>query len=329
MTTFVQLYGTMGFELLKAIHKNVAQYTRSGGDPSLLAGRGEVAIGVSFANDVVERIRKGFPIRFVAPKDGIGYEIGALALVKGAPNRENGLRLIDWALDPQNQVLGPQNGEVSIQSNSRTPIDPDVPKFEDVKLIAYDFGKYGTPAVRDGLIKRRGGKQAFHAALTAGVVARRAHLGATGPRVGSVPARGSAQTGPPSRDLARDARGSGRRARPARGGGARGRGGSPWWGGRSPGPRLAVRGRCCWHLPVSCEARGPGVGGARDGRLSTAGPDRARPLVRGEAVGGASLVAPVFLFIVTGGRDAPRERDVEGGLTASYLLKPRPRCFSC
>ena len=71
------------------------------GDPSLLAGRGEVAIGVSFANDVVERIRKGFPIRFVAPKDGIGYEIGALGLVKGAPNRESALRLIDWALDPR------------------------------------------------------------------------------------------------------------------------------------------------------------------------------------------------------------------------------------
>jgi iron(III) transport system substrate-binding protein len=53
MTTVVQLYGEdAGFELLKAIHKNVAQYTRSGGDPSLLAGRGEVAIGVSFANDV-------------------------------------------------------------------------------------------------------------------------------------------------------------------------------------------------------------------------------------------------------------------------------------
>lgn len=155
MTTIVQIYGDdPGFELLKAIHKNVAQYTRSGGDPSLLAGRGEVAIGVSFANDVVERGRKGFPIRFVAPKDGIGYEIGALSLVKGATNRESGLRLIDWALDPGNQKLGPQNGEVSMQSHSRTPIDPDVPRFEDVKVIAYDFGKYGTPAVRDGLIKR-------------------------------------------------------------------------------------------------------------------------------------------------------------------------------
>jgi iron(III) transport system substrate-binding protein len=155
MTTIVQIYGDEpGFELLKAIHKNVAQYTRSGGDPSLLAGRGEVAVGVSFANDVVERARKGFPIRFVAPRDGTGYEIGALSLVKGAPNRVSALRFIDWALDPENQKLGPQNGEVSVQSHSRAAVDRDVPRFEDAKVIAYDFGKYGTPAVRDALIKR-------------------------------------------------------------------------------------------------------------------------------------------------------------------------------
>ena len=155
MTTIVQIYGeTPGFDLLKAIHANVAQYTRSGGDPSLLAGRGEVAIGVSFANDVVERVRKGFPIRFVAPKDGTGYEIGALALVKGAQNRASALRLIEWALEPENQKLGPQNGEVSVPSHARATVDPDVPKFDDAKVIAYDFGKYGTPAVRDALIKR-------------------------------------------------------------------------------------------------------------------------------------------------------------------------------
>ena len=155
MTTIVQIYGEeQGFDLLKAIHRNVAQYTRSGGDPSLLAGRGEAAIGVSFANDVVERGRKGYPIKFVAPKDGTGYEIGGIALITGAPNRANGMRLIDWALDPENQKLGPQNGEVSIPSHSKSTIDPDVPKFEEANLINYDFAKYGTPAVRDGLIKR-------------------------------------------------------------------------------------------------------------------------------------------------------------------------------
>jgi iron(III) transport system substrate-binding protein len=155
MTTIVQIYGDdAGFELVKAIHKNVAQYTRSGGDPSLLAGRGEVAVGVSFANDVVERVRKGFPLRFVAPKDGTGYEIGALNLVKGAANRAAALRLIDWALEPENQKLGPQNGEVSIPSHARSTVDADVPRFEDAKTVNYDFGKYGTPAVRDALIKR-------------------------------------------------------------------------------------------------------------------------------------------------------------------------------
>ena len=155
MTTIVTIYGEEpGFELLKAIHKNVAQYTRSGGDPSLLAGRGEVGIGVSFANDVVERGRKGFPVHFVAPKDGTGYEIGGIALVKGGPNRSSGLQLIDWALEPDNQRLGPQNGEVSIPSNAKSAVDPDVPRFEAVNLINYDFGKYGTPAVRDGLIKK-------------------------------------------------------------------------------------------------------------------------------------------------------------------------------
>jgi iron(III) transport system substrate-binding protein len=155
MTTLVQVYGEdPAFDLLRAIHKNVAQYTRSGGDPSLLAGRGEAAIGVSFANDVVERARKSFPLRFVAPKDGTGYEIGALSLVTGASNRANALRLIDWALEPDNQKLGPQNGEIDVQSHSRTPIDPDVPRFEDANVISYDFAKYGTPAVRDALIKR-------------------------------------------------------------------------------------------------------------------------------------------------------------------------------
>ena len=101
-----------------------------------------------------ERARKGLPIRFIAPRDGTGWEIGGLSLVQGGPNRTGALRLVDWALDPENQKLGPQNGEVSIQSNSKTPVDKDVPRFEDAKTIAYDFAKYGTPAVRDGLIKR-------------------------------------------------------------------------------------------------------------------------------------------------------------------------------
>lgn len=43
---------------------------------------------------------------------------------------------------------------MSIPSHSKSAVDPDVPRFDEAKVINYDFGKYGTPAVRDGLIKK-------------------------------------------------------------------------------------------------------------------------------------------------------------------------------
>ena len=153
MTTIVQIYGDdAGFELIKAIHKNVAQYTRSGGDPSLLAGRARWR-SASPSPTTWSSGGGRAPHRSSDRRTASATRSG-LGLVKGAANRANALRLIDWALDPENQRLGPQNGEVCIQSNSKSPIDKDVPRFEDANLVIYDFGKYGTPAVRDGLIRR-------------------------------------------------------------------------------------------------------------------------------------------------------------------------------
>ena len=155
MTTLVQIYGEdRAFDLLKQIHRNVAQYTRSGGAPSLLTARGEVAIGVSFANDVVGQRVKGFRIRFVAPQDGTGYEIGGLSLVKGGPNRDNAIRFIDWALTPEAQLLGHKALSFDIPSNARVAVPIFVPRFEDAKLIKYDFIRFGTPEVREHLVKR-------------------------------------------------------------------------------------------------------------------------------------------------------------------------------
>ncbi len=155
LTTLVQIYGEdRAFELLKQIHRNITQYTRSGGAPSLLTARGEAAIGVSFANDVVSRRVKGFRIRFVAPTDGTGYEIGGLSLVKGALHRENAIRFIEWAITPAAQTLGHKALSFDIPSNAKTPVPIFVPRFEGARVIQYDFIKFGTPDVRDRLVKR-------------------------------------------------------------------------------------------------------------------------------------------------------------------------------
>ncbi len=156
IATIVQIYGeNEAFDLLKRIHRNVTEYTRSGGAPGQLAGRGEVAIGVTFIHDAVDQLLKGFPISYGAPSDGTGYEIGGLSLVKGGPARANGIALIEWAVSPEAQRLAAEQGQsYQIPSNTKTQIPRIAPRFQDFRVIKYDFLKYGSASVRDGLVKR-------------------------------------------------------------------------------------------------------------------------------------------------------------------------------
>ena len=155
LATLVQIYGEPeAFALLARIHQNVAQYTRSGAAPGLLAGRGEVAVGVTFLHDAVTQAVRGFPITPTAPADGTGYEIGGISLVRGGPNPEGARRFIDWALSPEAQRIAAETNSFQIQSNRATPVPPASPRFEDINVIPYDFERWGTPAVRDRLVQR-------------------------------------------------------------------------------------------------------------------------------------------------------------------------------
>ncbi len=154
VATLVSIYGEdRAFDLLKKIHRNVAQYTRSGGAPSLLTARGEVAIGVSFANDVLSRRVKGFKIRYVAPADGVAAEIGGLSLVRGALHRDSAIQFIEWAVTPEAQSLE-YRVTFDIASNIHTTVPIFVPKLDSVNLLNYDYAKFGTPEVRAHLLKR-------------------------------------------------------------------------------------------------------------------------------------------------------------------------------
>jgi iron(III) transport system substrate-binding protein len=156
IATLVQVFGeTEAFDLLKRIHRNVAQYTRSGAAPGELTGRGEVAIGVTFIHDAVDQVLKGFPITYDAARDGTGYEIGGLSLVRATPNRANAIAFIDWALTPEAQRLAGEQGQsYQIPSNAKTAIPRVAPRFQDFRVIKYDFVRYGSAAVREALVKR-------------------------------------------------------------------------------------------------------------------------------------------------------------------------------
>ena len=103
---------------------------------------------------MVTFVVQGAPIKVVAPCEGTGYEIGSMSIVKGAKNLDNAKKWYDWALTPEAQKLGAAAKSYQVPSNKATPIPPQAPKLADIKLINYDFAKYGSSDERKRLLAK-------------------------------------------------------------------------------------------------------------------------------------------------------------------------------
>jgi iron(III) transport system substrate-binding protein len=152
----VQLMGEdAAFDYLKKLHRNVTQYTRSGTAQARNVARGEVAIGVSFIFGFDnERLTNKFPVVAAAPCEGTPYEIGGIALVKGSRNPEAARRYYDWLMSPAGQQVGARANSLQVPANKTFRPDPRIPSLEGVRLIKYDFEKFGKAAERKRLVDR-------------------------------------------------------------------------------------------------------------------------------------------------------------------------------
>jgi iron(III) transport system substrate-binding protein len=155
IATLVQLMGEeKAFEYLRGLHRNVGQYTRSGTGPIKAVARGETAVSISFVHDGPGEKLQGFPVETITPADGTGAEIGSMSIVKGARNLEQARQFYEWALTAQAQQFGAATRQYQLPANKSTPVDPRVPDFKKIKLIDYDYAKYGASAERRRLISR-------------------------------------------------------------------------------------------------------------------------------------------------------------------------------
>ena len=155
LATMVQLMGEAdAFQYLKALHKNVNQYTKTGAAPARAVATGETAIGITFMHDAVAEIVGGAPMKVVAPCEGTGYEVGSMSLIKGSKNSANARKFYDWALTPDAQAIGGTAKSYQLPSNKNAPIPPQAPRLSDIKLINYDFAKYGASAERTRLLAK-------------------------------------------------------------------------------------------------------------------------------------------------------------------------------
>ncbi|MGF9692490.1 ABC transporter substrate-binding protein [Rhizobium sp. 0TCS1.26] len=155
LATLVQMMGEdQAFDYLKKLNANISQYTKSGSAPVKAAARGETAIGVVFLHDAVAQTVEGFPVKSVSPCEGTGYEIGSMSIIKGARNLDSAKAWYDWALTAAVQSKMKDAKSFQLPSNKSAEIPKEAPRFEDIKMIDYDFATYGAADKRKALLER-------------------------------------------------------------------------------------------------------------------------------------------------------------------------------
>ena len=77
-----------------------------------------------------------------------------MSIIMGAKNLENAKAWYDWALKADVQSHMKDAKSFQLPSNKSAEIPKESPRFEDIKLIDYDFKTYGDPAKRKALLER-------------------------------------------------------------------------------------------------------------------------------------------------------------------------------
>jgi iron(III) transport system substrate-binding protein len=92
---------TMGEEeawkYMDKLHDNMAVYTHSGSAPCVQAATGERIAGIALDMRGASEKTKGAPLEVVIPKEGVGWDMEAIAIVKGTKNLAAAKKVIDWS----------------------------------------------------------------------------------------------------------------------------------------------------------------------------------------------------------------------------------------
>ncbi len=139
VTAWLQTMGEAGgWKYMDQLHENVAQYTHSGSKPCRQAGAGEFVVGISFdfrGNDVKA---KGAPVDLVFPKEGLGWDIEAAAIVKTTKKMDAAKKLLDWVATKEANQAYAKNFAIVAHPEVK-PALPHIPADLESRLIKNDF----------------------------------------------------------------------------------------------------------------------------------------------------------------------------------------------
>jgi len=133
----VTVYKDKGWDVYKSILKNVVISNSSGAVPKFV-NDGELAVGLTLEDNAYRFVLGGGPVKIVYPEDGTVAAPDGIALVKGAPNKENAKLFIDWCLSkPTQEFLMDKMFRRPVRTDCKEP--KGLPAMKDIKTVPYDF----------------------------------------------------------------------------------------------------------------------------------------------------------------------------------------------
>lgn len=137
--TLKELWGEdAAFAYLKALNPNVQTYTQSGTAPSGALGVGETPIALQFSPGFLKLVDEGFPVKVVFPSEGVGYEVAAMSILKGAANEDEAKKFVDWMTSAEGQKQLSENKTYFMPIRDDVSAGEGVPALKEIKLISYD-----------------------------------------------------------------------------------------------------------------------------------------------------------------------------------------------
>ena len=137
LNTVLTIYGKKGWSQYKDI---LANFTLSGssGAVSKFVNDGEASIGITLEDNAFRYVKGGGPVKIIYPEDGTVLLADGIALVKGAPNPNEGKAFINWALSKKTQkLIAEKIGRRPVRNDIETA--KGLTPLSKINLIDYDL----------------------------------------------------------------------------------------------------------------------------------------------------------------------------------------------
>jgi len=139
VAAWLQLWGeTDGWKYMDALHENIAQYTHSGSKPCVMAGSGEFPIGISFEYRANTIKAKGGPIDLIFPKEGLGWDLEAVGIMKNTKKLAAAKTFADWCSSKEANELYAANFAIVAVPGVAKGL-PNIPADYEQRLAKNDF----------------------------------------------------------------------------------------------------------------------------------------------------------------------------------------------